>query len=246
MPADFSRIRRFLPSITNDYWRQNISAVLAIVCAGVFFAVRLNDGGIADGENEGWPGVPDYVIQLVLPGWVAFCAIYCGLTHRVFAKMGPDEFLEIARSKARADKKWWHSWVGSTDPAGWTVLGGVVATALVVILAQNGYSREDPIYIFLGLAVAAGSWVLMAYSYSLTYMRAHGAGEVVDFPFDEQPVFGDFLSHAVFVSTFLGPQARVRSRSVLNAMRTHALLAFMFNAVVVAMTVSLLFGTFSG
>lgn len=232
--------------MTNDYWRQNVSAVLALVCAGVFFAVRLNDGGIGDGDNEGLLGGPNYVIQFVLPGWVAFCAIYCGLTHRVFAKMGPDEFRRTARQKALAEKKWWHSMVGSTDPANWTVLGGVVATALVVILAQNGYSREDPIYIFLGLAVAAGSWVLMAYSYSLTYIRAHGAGEVVDFPFDEPPVFEDFLSHSVFVSTFLGPQARVRSRSVLNAMRTHALLAFMFNAVVVAMTVSLLFGTISG
>lgn len=232
--------------MTNDYWRQNVAMILALLCAGVFFAVRLKDGGLGDGDNVGWLGVPDYVIQFALPGWVAFCAIYCGLTHRVFAKMGPDEFRETAQSKARADNKWWHSWVGSTDPAGWTVLGAIVATVFVVVLAQNGYSREDSIYIFLGLAVAAGSWVLMAYSYSLTYMRAHGAGEVVEFPFDEPPVFEDFLSHAVFVSTFLGPQARVRSRSVLNAMRTHALLAFMFNAVVVAMTVSLLFGTFSG
>ena len=212
----------------------------------MFFAVRLSDGGIGVGDNEGWLSVPDYVIQLALPGWVAFCALYCGLTHRVFARMGPGEFWETARSKARVENKWWHSLVGSTDPASWTVFGGVVATGLVVLLAQNGYSREDPIYVFLGLAVAAGSWVLMAYSYALTYMRAHGGGEVMDFPFDEQPVFEDFLSHAVFVSTFLGSQVRVRSRGVLNAMRTHALLAFMFNAVVVAMTVSLLFGSFSG
>lgn len=115
-----------------------------------------------------------------------------------------------------------------------------------MILAQNGYIREEPIYVFLGLAVAGGSWVLRAYSYALTYMRAHASGGVIEFPFDEAPVFGGYLSHSIFVSTFLGPQARVRSRDVLTGMRTHALLAFMFNAVVVAMTVSLLFGTLTG
>lgn len=182
MPDVLLRLRTFLPSMTNDLWRQNVSAVLACVCAGVFFAVRSSDGGIGVGDNEGWLSVPDYIIQLALPGWVAFCALYCGLTHRVFARMGPGKFWETARSKARVENKWWHSMVGSTDPASWTVFGGVVATGLVVLLAQNGYSREDPIYVFLGLAVAAGSWVLMAYSYALTYMRAHGGGEVMDFP----------------------------------------------------------------
>lgn len=176
---------------------------------------------------------------------MSFCAIYCWLTHRTFTRMDAAELRERGSAAARHTERWWHSFLGTTDSTGWTVFAATTATVLVLILARNEYIRDDPAYAFFGLGAAAGSWLLMAYAFALTYMRAHSVGEGLEFPFEGDAEFGDFLSHSVFVSTFLGPQAKVRSRAIQSTMRTHALLAFMFNAVVVAMTVSLLFGTLS-
>lgn len=245
MPSPFTRVRRLLPSLANDYWRQNVASFAAFVGVAALFLRRvLGDGGIdVSSERPEW--MSEVFVTMGLGGWVSFCAIYCWLTHRTFSRMDSSELRARARAAAQQEERWWHAFVGSTDSAGWTVYGAGIATVLVVILARNDYVSEDPAYVFLGMAVAAGSWVLMAYSYALTYMRADADRAALEFPFEEAPVFGDYLSYSVFVSTFLGPQAAVRSREIFSTMRTHALLAFVFNAVVVAMTVSLLFGTLS-
>ena len=90
----------------------------------------------------------------------------------------------------------------------------------------------------LGLLTVAGSWGLMVYAFAEKYLDLHLRGEHIDLP-DAAPEFGDFLSHSVAVSTMSG--VRSDSRVTRSAVRSHTLVAFGFNTVIVAMTVSLLF-----
>ncbi|WP_254668911.1 DUF1345 domain-containing protein [Brevibacterium sp. CS2] len=56
-------------------------------------------------------------------------------------------------------------------------------------------------------------------------------------------MFGDHLTMAFTMSTMASTLgARIRTRTGWRAAREHTALAFVFNTVIVAMTVSLLFG----
>lgn len=71
----------------------------------------------------------------------------------------------------------------------------------------------------------------------------HVAGETITFDIDEDPTFVDFLSMAVMVSSVGAMSAGTpRTRLGLSAVRTHTFISFAFNAIVVAMAVSLITG----
>lgn len=88
----------------------------------------------------------------------------------------------------------------------------------------------------------------MVYAFALQYLRLDAGrradGErhlVVDVEGD--PQFGDYLTLAVLLSAMAATvSGHLRSRAAWTLARTHVLLAFAFNSVVVAMMVSLLFG----
>jgi len=116
-----------------------------------------------------------------------------------------------------------------------------VFSAIIVIAASRLTGFQDHLWLpVLGLFTVAGSWGLMVVAYAEQYLRLHLQGEDMDLPGDEGAVeFGDLLSISVAVSTMVG--TRTTSRRVRTAVRSHTLVAFAFNTVIVAMTLSLLF-----
>ena len=75
--------------------------------------------------------------------------------------------------------------------------------------------------------------------HSLRYARLAASGATFRFSIAEEPRFVDFLSLSFLTSTLHGSEIHPTTRAGLKAVRGHALTAFMFNAVVVALTVSL-------
>ena len=96
--------------------------------------------------------------------------------------------------------------------------------------------------IVLGLLTVACAWGLKVTSFALQYMRMHAVGEPIDFPLDEQPVFSDYITLAVLTSTLHGHNVEFRSSRGWKVQRRHTMLAFGFNTIILAMTISLLFG----
>ncbi|MDO5511381.1 DUF1345 domain-containing protein [Corynebacterium sp.] len=168
--------------------------------------------------------------------WVVFCLLYLVLTHRHWQQVVVDDLEADEDQKGRL---WWGTASGVGHPEWWSVQAGVVS-ALIVIGASRLTVLDSQLWLpLLGLFTVAGSWGLMVYAFAEKYLNLYLRGEDLDLPADQAPEFGDFLSQSVAVSTMTG--IRTRSRITRTAVRSHTLVAFGFNTVIVAMTVSLLF-----
>jgi uncharacterized membrane protein len=122
------------------------------------------------------------------------------------------------------------------------VQGALLASLLVLTIAQTECARESGWILLLGLAAVAGSWALMVYSFAIRYVRLDATGARFGFDLDGEPRFRDYLTMSVLTSTLAGANVRCRTSEAWSALRTHSLPAFVFNTIIVAMTISLLMG----
>ncbi len=89
--------------------------------------------------------------------------------------------------------------------------------------------------------MAATAWVMVVYAYALAYLHLHAAGESFAFEHDDELTFRDFAGLALMVSSAGSHIPAVpTTRAGTRAMRGHTVIAFVFNALVIAMTVSLI------
>lgn len=115
--------------------------------------------------------------------------------------------------------------------------------AFVGSIAHVGIRREWGSGGGHGRRVAHGAtpWATVVYAFGPQYFRLHSAGEDFEFDFDDSPRFTDFLSPALVISSAGSYTAAAPTiRAAMRAVRSHTVIAFVFNALVIAMTVSLI------
>ena len=192
----------------------------------------------------------DYLGDLFLPiflvFWVVFAAVHVLLTHLVFSRMLPAQLRGVARAQDRGRTSWWRSMLGDVSAESWAVQGALVAAAGVLAIAQTDQFRSSVWMLLLGVAASAGSWVLMAYQYAIRYMRMDAGRDALDFDLLGEPRFQDYLTLSVLTSTMSGSGVRFRTSQGWTVARTHSIIAFAFNTVIIAMIVSLLLGVAAG
>ncbi|WP_051297682.1 DUF1345 domain-containing protein [Brevibacterium album] len=237
--------------LAGDHLRQAAALGAALVLTAVLLLLGFTDAAeairaaLADAGERPGRETARLLLRTAAPTaflvfWVLFAGLYCFLTHRVHSRLRPEALRRLGAEQHAAPVHWWHSLLGSNSAENVTLAASVVSAALVLAIAQSGRLGEEPGLVLLGFGAAAGSWAVMVYSFALRYLRLHAAGARMDFPVPGEPRFGDYLTLSVFVSTLIGGHASPRTRTVWTVMRTHVLLAFAFNTVIVAMTVSLL------
>ena len=238
------------PLLSSDYTRQSLAGIGSLVLTvTVLFPSQVEAVRNAQARHgdDGWAGayISSELPILYLVFWVAFSGIYCFYTHIVFNDLDSHTLHEVCGHQYRAPARWWHSIVGSTSAESWTISAASVASALTILIATTGQLRGSFYMIILGFCAVAGSWAIMAYSFALRYARIRASGQRMDVPVEDPPLFTDFLTHSILVSTMTGGYARLHTREAWTAQRSHTLLAFAFNTVIVAMSVTLLFGGFA-
>lgn len=215
------------PGLTRRYWLTLLgAAVIALAVVGVLLAV-----GVVPPERT------EMVVHYYLITWVLFCIVFLYASLRHWAAVDIPTLPVPAESPGRN----WRAWLsGIGSPESWSLQSGVFS-AIIVIAASRLTGFQDHLWLpVLGLLTVAGSWGLMVVAFAEQYLRLHLQGEDLDLPEDGDDVrFGDLLNISVAVSTMVG--TRTTSRRVRTAVRSHTLVAFAFNTVIVAMTVSLLF-----
>ncbi|GIG35088.1 DUF1345 domain-containing protein [Cellulomonas pakistanensis] len=222
----------------SDNVRANWSFAAALVVAVGVVALR-------SGELRLGPAV---AASLYLVMWPVFTLLYLVWTHVTYAGRGPRGLVASAWREQDLGRRWWNRVLGYGGAASWTLSAAVVAVAVTIFIAQDPTYRDDWTYIGLGLLNVACSWAQMVYAFALQYLRLDAGrrddGErhlTVDV--EGTPQFGDYLTLAVLLSAMAATvSGHMRSRAAWTLARTHVLLAFSFNSVVVAMMVSLLFG----
>jgi uncharacterized membrane protein len=138
----------------------------------------------------------------------------------------------------------------------WTLFFLVVAGAtasFAAILYEFGSVKGAPpdvrnLKISVVVATLVLSWLLMQAVFSLRYAheyysRTGDAGPVdggLDFPSDDTPDYGDFIYFSVVLGmTFQVSDVQITSRKLRRLATLHGLLGFVFNTVIVALTVNL-------
>ncbi|WP_432558772.1 DUF1345 domain-containing protein [Granulicoccus sp. GXG6511] len=114
----------------------------------------------------------------------------------------------------------------------------------VLGLLVFGELRRTPVLLILGAVLVVTSWLDVLMVYAVHYARLdHHPGNLsarVVFPDDDERAFSDYVYLATSLQTTFGPPDLVGAgRDLRRVMTAHALLAFVFNTVIIAVIVSL-------
>lgn len=232
-----SRSRPYPLSFNDDFRNLVASAIFLPLIPYAVYVFR---------NAERNPAAVAPLISAICGSVIVALAIYVVWTHLLFTRTPYEEAMRIARLQVERKPRGIERALGSTSTGQWAV--GAVALALVfgIVAAVIGAQSGGMLLPILVALTAASSWATMVYAFALRYFRLHAAGEKFVFEIAEEPRFGDFVSLSVGMSTAGLSVASARGREGLAVMRTHSIITFVFNIVVVAMLVAILAGFITG
>lgn len=229
---------------TSDLVRGWVSSAVAslgalAVLAILIFVVRLDSSDPAQ-----WT-VPIYVVA-----WPLYTAVYVGWGYRVYSHLDHASLRRVAVAEDRDEQRPLPRLLGLTGTTNTTISAAVVAVIVTIAIAQQPAFSGEPAYVALALLTVASSWVLMVFAFAQSYLRLGlRADDDTHFRFQlpDRARFGDYVTFAVLISTMAATTpADVASRPAWRLVRTNVVIAFVFNSVIIAMMVSLLFGGLFG
>ncbi|MGM7666321.1 DUF1345 domain-containing protein [Microbacterium sp. A93] len=173
--------------------------------------------------------------------WLLYCLSYALLTLHRYRRVRSERLHEDLRTVSRGDSgRSLNLWrMGST--LSWTAQLAALALIMVVAVMLVPEARAVLALRVMAVLAVAASWVLLVLSQTLAYARASAQDGGIEFAETPEPVWGDYLSLAIFVSVMIGVgDARLSGRRVRTLLRNHVLVSFGFNSMVVATLATLL------
>lgn len=154
---------------------------------------------------------------------------------------------DAAATRARAE---------SLDPSGYAIFllvlsAAIASTAAIAYLVGSTKSAPAPqrlLHLGLSLAALVGAWLLIQTLFTFHYARGYYGGPLHDpaglvFPGGQPPDYLDFAYHAFVVGmTSQVSDVDVISRPMRRLTLLHGVLAFLFNLVVLALSVNIVAG----
>jgi uncharacterized membrane protein len=172
----------------------------------------------------------------IVAGWDAAAVAYLAIVWPVIATNTP----EHTRHRAAAEDP------GRTAATVVPILGSLVSLVAAVLVfshAANGASPQ-PTLQWLALGAVVSAWAVTHSVYTLRYARLYyrqGRGRGLEFPGGEPPDDLDFAYFAFTVGmAFQVSDVAVSSREMRRAVFFHAVTSFVYNTVILAVTLNLL------
>jgi uncharacterized membrane protein len=131
------------------------------------------------------------------------------------------------------------------------VFGAMASLAAITLELQAARQSHEARQVLLTLTTVAGSWLLLPVEFGLAYAslyhRRGQAAHGLEFPGnDGPPDYGDFLYFSITVAaTSQTSDVVVSSRPIRRLVLLQALLAFVFNTGVLALSINILAGLIS-
>ena len=189
------------------------------------------------------PHLPTLTRGLI--GWDAGVWVYLLLLTRMMMVSGSQHVQMTA--KANAD-----SWVAVLLVAVVGAVASLVAIAQEQAQVKLGLNAlQGAPYLLLAITTVVGSWLLLpvefALAYASVYHTADDCPHGLEFPGDEEhPDYMDFMYFAItLAATSQTSDVAVSSRPMRRLVLVHALLSFVFNTCVLALTINILAGLIS-
>jgi uncharacterized membrane protein len=198
--------------------------------AGVHLLVSLLAGGIAGGVTApllGWATAG-------LIAWVAAALAFLVWTWASLWSLGAEDTAWVA---ARED--------GSRPVRDLTLIGISVGTLMAVALVIFRAHQNPTPRIVLGVACIAASWLVLNTVFTLRYARLYYTDPRggVDFNQEDDPTFPDFAYLAFTIGMcFQVSDTSLQKTAVRATALRHGLTSFLFDAVIIAVTVNIVAG----
>ena len=222
-----------------SYWRCNLAVMVArprlLIAAGVGVAV----GAVL------LLGLHVHLSTGLILGWDAFCVVFLTLA----AAMVAGEDTEAIAARAATQDEGQHLILVLMIGASAASLAAVGAE-LTLVKAAHGLTRA--LHVALAVATVAGSWLVMQVILALHYAHeyyARGKGGKpaggLSFPGGEAPDYWDFLHFAIVIGVASQTADIAITDHRLRRLSTvHSLIAFVFNTLIIALTINLIAGLF--
>lgn len=195
---------------------------------------------------QAWPAGPQLVDQLFV-FLTTYLLLYVVLTAIAFAGVEGDRLRRWAAGTAPG------TWVdhlvrGNRPGPGQAVMLSMVA--LISLLAWypsgpgQGWLAGTPRAV-LAIVLIAAAWCAVLLTYAVAYLcqDARQGGRGLAFPGGTEPGWSDYVYAAAAVSTTFGPtDVVVTSPAMRRTVAVHAVLAFVFNTVIIVTAITLLLG----
>lgn len=225
-----STLRRLLLS---DLWRH--TAAQALLVPPVVVAVLLLP---PDADSaRGW----SLLATVVLGAYGLYGPLFLLLTRWAFGGLrGAELRTQLRRTQVALG---WSRWFLVGGPRLWAMTTVVVGLAAVLSLKLSDfYGGSQAFVVGCGIVCVVGTWVLLLAIFAVEYMRLWADGDAFGFPSsDDELGLPDFLYLSAQVSTtFAGSDVAVRNSQARALVTTHALVAFAYSTVIIAVLASAL------
>ena len=192
--------------------RWNWLRIAALVCLGIAASVVLA------------PLTSPFVAAVC--GWDSLAISYLAV---LFCRLGRVDAKTLSFRAAEIDQ-------GRRMLTGLFVAAAVASLGAIGVIVSGGH---DAFRLGLGGATILVSWTLMHTVFATHYAhRYFQVGGGIDFPGDTAPRFSEFLYFALTVGmTFQVSDVTTTSQAMRRLVLTHAVVAFAFNTVIIAITV---------
>jgi uncharacterized membrane protein len=179
-------------------------------------------------------------VTRALVGWDAGCAAFLLLSAQMFAS---ERHADIAVDAARQEEGEWTIF--------WLTVGAVAASFAAIIFEFSSSKEVPPAARDLHVALVAVtllvSWLMthtaFAYRYAHEYYERDDTGKIsagLAFPGEDDPDYWDFCYFALVLGmTFQVSDVQITSRKLRRLAAAHGLLGFLFNTVILALSVNI-------
>lgn len=227
------RRARTVPLRYDDGFRGTIALLISVPFIVPLLVTLFGGGARRVGAEVGLIGIALSVFSVVYAAW----------THRLFSATPPDRLEQIAAEQYRRGPSLLERGMGFAGTVNWAAWAAIAAILVAMMTAIVWYQERSVWLPVIAVVTAASSWVLTVYAFALRYLRLNSAGETIELDIREAPTFSDFLSVATLIATVAALSGGIpRTRPAMKAMRAQSVIAFAFNSVVIATTVSLVIG----
>ena len=171
--------------------------------------------------------------------WTGFCLVNVLVTIATFRRATAAQLREWLDATRAPEGRWRHFWwaLNGGGATSWAITGSLVALLALLEVALTG--RAMPfVFVVAGVAVVPASVAIIIVTFAVSHARANRDG-ALRFPGTDTPVFADYLYLSIqLTATFGSSDVEVASTRVRRAVSVHSLLAFAYNAFVIALLVS--------
>ena len=187
--------------------------------------------GLPVGATLGWGFLP-------LVGWVVAAAVFLLWTWTAVWPLDADDTGRLSQRE---------------DPSGpladvillVTAVAAMLAVVLVIFRANHSSGTAEPLRLGLGIASVVGAWAVVHTVFTLKYARQYYRTTPGGMTFhqDTVPRYRDFAYVAFTVGmTFQVSDTDITDSQMRATVLRHALVSFLFGAVIIAVTINLVAG----